>query len=197
MDTIEQKSWCYMYEVLSEIRNWLTLCLAVAGGFITIQTYLNTQKQRRLENSFRLLKLFNESLHEGDLEAWIEMFHATSEPTGVTDGYFVYSPVVGALEERSLSDLFSEGPPDNGAIERMTELFDLISFEALNNTIDFRVVYFQLGQLMDSVYMWLTKVESLYEKGSFVENNYPNFARLYKEKLIDKEWATKTYTHTA
>ena len=36
-----------MYEVLAEIRNWITLGLAITGGFITIRTYLNTQKQRR------------------------------------------------------------------------------------------------------------------------------------------------------
>lgn len=183
-----------MYEALAEIRNWLTLCLAVAGGFVTIQTYLNTQKQRRLENSFRLLELFNESLETGDIGAWKWIFHATSEPAGVEDGYMFLG---GTSEQRPLSDLFSEGTPDNGAIERMAELFDLISFEALNKTIEFRVIYFQLGQLMNSVHLWLTKVGSLHERGSFVEENYPNFARLYKEKLIDEGWAKKTYTHVA
>ena len=185
-----------MYEVLAEIRNWLTLCSAIVGGSITIRSYLNTQKQRRLENSFRLLTLFNESLHEGDLKAWIEIFHATSEPAGAEDGFLIWSPIVGLREQRPLSDLFSEGPPDNGAIERMAELFDLISFEALNNTIEFRIIYFNLGQLMDSVHLWLTKIDSLYEKGIFIEENYPNFARLYKKRLIDKKWATKTYTHS-
>ena len=184
-----------MCEMSAEIRNWLTFILAILVGSITIRTYLDTQKQRRLENSFRLLKLFNESLHEGDLEAWIEMFHATSEPTGVTDGYFVYSPVVDSFEQRPLSDLFSEGTPDNGAIERMAELFELISFEALNNTIEFRIVYFKLGQLMDNVHLWLTKIDSLDGEDSFIKECYPNFANLYKKKVIDERWSTKTYTH--
>lgn len=184
-----------MYSVLAEVRNWLTLILAVAGGFTTIKTYLGNQKQRRLENSFRLITMFNESLHEGDLEAWIEMFHATSEPAGAEDGHFVYSAVVGFSEQRPLSNLFSEGPPDNGAVERMAELFELISFEAINNTIEFRIVYFQLGQLMNTVYCWLTKIDNPHGQGTFVEEHYPNFTRLYKKRLIDKRWATKTYTH--
>ena len=181
-----------MYEMLAEIRNWLTLSSAIVGGSITIRSYLNTQKQRRLENSFRLLTLFKESLHEEDLDAWMWIFRATSEPAGAKDGYMC---LAGSSEQRPLSDLFSEGPPDNGAIERMAELFDLISFEALNNTIEFRMVYFQLGQLMNTVYLWLGKIDSFHGENAFIEENYPNFARLYQKKSIDERWATKTYTH--
>lgn len=180
-----------MYEALAEIRNWLTLGLAVVGGFVTIQTYLNAQKQRRLENSFRLLKLFNELLDTEDISAWKFIFHATSEPAGAKDGYMVVV-IDNRFEQLPLSDLFSEGTPDNGAIERMAELFDLIAFEATKNTIEFRVVYFQLGQLMNSVHLWLTKIEA-----GFMKENYPYFARLYEKKLIDERWATKTYTHIA
>jgi hypothetical protein len=177
-----------------EIRNWLTFIFAVVGGFIAIQTYLGNQKQRRLENSFRLVVMFRESLHEKDIEAWKNIFHATSEPSGAEKGYLV-KVIDEKRLKRPLSDLFSEGSPDNGAVERMAELFDLISSEALNETIEFRLVYFQLGQLMDTTHSWLTLIDNPYGEGTFLEERYPQFDRLYKKRLIDRRWAKRTYTH--
>lgn len=180
--------------LLAEIRNWFAFILAVVGGFITIQTYLGNQKQRRLENSFRLVAMFRESLQEKDIEAWKNIFHATSEPAGAEEGYLV-TAINGKRLQRPLSDLFSEGPPDNGAVERMAEFFDLIGSEALNETIEVRLVYFQPGQLMDTTYSWLTLIDNPYGEGSFLEEHYPHFDCLYKKKLIDERWAKRTYTH--
>jgi hypothetical protein len=124
--------------ILAEIRNWLAFILAVVGGFVAIQTYLGNQKQRRLENSFRLVIMFRESLYEKDIEAWKNIFHATSEPAGAEKGYLV-KVIDGKRLQRPLSDLFSEGSPDNGAVERMAEFFDLIGSEVLNETIEVRL----------------------------------------------------------
>lgn len=180
--------------VLAEVRNWLAFVLAVVVGFIAIQTYLGNQKQRRLENSFRLVVMFRESLHERDIEAWKNIFHATSEPAGAKKGYLV-EVIDGKRLQRPLSDLFSEGPPDSGAVERMAEFFDLISSEALNEAIEIRLVYFQLGQLMDTTHSWLTIIDNPYGEGTFLEEHYPHFDRLYKKKLINRRWAKRTYTH--
>lgn len=180
--------------ILAEVRNWITLVLAVIGGCIAIWTYLGNQKQRRLENSFRLIVLFKESLREEDIEAWKNIFHAASEPAGAKKGYLV-EVIDGKRVQRPLSDLFSEGPPDNGAVERMAEFFDLISSQALNETIEMRLVYFQLGQLMDTVHSWLTSIDNPFGKGTFLEECYPHFDRLYKKMLINRKWARRTYTH--
>lgn len=180
--------------VLAEIRNWFAFILAVVGGFITLKTYLGNQKQRRLENSFRLISIFRESLREGDIQAWENIFHATSEPVGAESGSFVEF-VDGKRQQRPLSDLFSEGAPDNGAVGRMAELFDLISSEALNETVELRVVYFQLGQLMDTTYSWLRTIDNPYGQGSFLKEYYPYFAMLYKKRRIDKRWTKRTYAN--
>ncbi|WP_009634041.1 hypothetical protein [Synechocystis sp. PCC 7509] len=180
---------------VAELRNWITLFFAVSGGCIVIWTYLGNRKQRRLENSFRLVVMFRESLHEKDIEAWKTIFHATSEPAGAKRGYLVEF-VDGKRLQRPLSDLFSEGSPDNGAVERMAEFFELISREALNDTFELRLVYFQLGQLMDTIHLWLTTIDNHYGKVTFLEEHYPHFDRLYKKMLIDRKWSKKTYTHT-
>jgi hypothetical protein len=148
-----------MLNVLAEVRNWLVFILAIVGGFVSVRTYLGSQKQRRLENSFRLVDMFRESLRPGDMEAWTDIFHGTSEPAGAEQGYLV-TVVDGNRVIRPLSDLFSEGAPDNGAIQRMAELFELISSEAINETVDTRLIYFQLGQLMDTTYSWLKAINN-------------------------------------
>lgn len=178
----------------AEIRNWFAFILAVVGGFITLKTYLGNQKQRRLENSFRLISMFRESLDEGDIQAWKNIFHATSEPVGAESGNFV-EVVDGKRQQRPLSDLFSEGAPDNGAVGRMAELFDLISSEALNETVELRVIYFQLGQLMDTTYSWLRTIDNPYGQATFLEKHYPCFATLYRKRQINKRWAKRTYAH--
>lgn len=175
-----------------ELRNWLTFLFIMIGGFITIRTYLSSQKQRRLENSFRLIELFNTSLNKGDIDEWRNLFHGSSEPAGAIDGHFVqYNGT--EISQIPFSALFTEGPPDNGAIERMAEIFNLICYEALEKTIDFKVVYFQLGQLMDTTYKWLNTIEI--HNGSFIEDNYPYYYKFYKQnKLLQKpKWPRKTY----
>lgn len=181
-------------DVFAEVRNWIAFILAVVGGFVAIQTYLGNQKQRRLENSFRLVAMFRESLHEKDIEAWENIFHATSEPAGAKNGFLV-EVIDGKRLQRPLSDLFSEGFPDNGAVERMAEFFDLIGNEALNEAIEIRLLYFQLGQLMDTIHSWLTIIDNPCGEGTFIEGHYPHFDRLYKMRLIDRTWAKRIYAH--
>ncbi|MUL35746.1 hypothetical protein [Gloeocapsopsis dulcis] len=180
---------------ITEFRNWLTFSLTFFGGYIALKTYLNNQKQRKLENSFRIILMFRKSLHEGDIQAWEKIFHATSESVGAERGHFV-EIIDDESRQIPLSYLFSEGAPDNGAVGRMADLFELISSEVLNKTVEFRVVYFQLGQLMDTTYYWLRFIDNPYEEyTSFLEKHYPCFTRLYNKHQIDEKWAKRMYAY--
>jgi hypothetical protein len=178
-----------------EIRSWLTLILAVVGGFIGIRQYTASQKQRRLENSFRMIALFENSLHEGDVEKWRKIFYASSELVGAKEGCFVnFNDDI--RENIPLSSLFAEGSPDKGAIERMAEIFDLIGHTAKDQTVDLKVVYFQLGQIMDAIYSWLKTVNNPWGQKSFLEIHYPFFNYMYEKlKINQKEWPRRTYEH--
>lgn len=181
-------------DMSAEIRGWSALILGTFGGVISLRTYLSNQKQRRLENSFRLISMFWESLHEKDMNFWEHIFHATSEPAGAKKGFLI-DFTNGQRVERPLSDLFSEGPPDNGAIGRMAALFDIISDELLSGKLETRLIYFQLGQLMVTIYSWLLEIDNPYKDGTFLEKQYPSFDRLFKENLIKETWACRTYAY--
>lgn len=177
---------------LKEFREWVQFILLFIGGFITIQTYIGNQKQRRLENSLRLIDLFQKSLQPKDLEEWKKIFFNSSEPTGVRPGYFLDDQ----HQERPFADLFSEGAPDNGAIARIAEQFELISYEVLDKTVNLRLIYFNLGQLMDTTYNWLQMIEKPSNSSSFICEYFPYFELMYRKNQEKfKNWSRKTYAH--
>lgn len=173
-----------------DIREWIQFIVLIIGGFIAYQTYSGNQRQRRLENSLRLIDLFQTSLQPGDIEEWKKIFLASSELTGVKPGYFLdYQN-----QERPLADLFSEGAPDKGAINRIAEQFDLISYEILKETVELRHIYFHLGQLMNVIYNWLQVIEHPANNSSFIREEFPYFNKMYtKNKKKFNNWSQKTY----
>jgi hypothetical protein len=186
LQEVSQATQNSIHEVL---REWVAFLFLVIGGSIAIRTYVVNQRQRRLENSFRLLTLFKESIGENDIDAWADIFYKSAEPTGVRSGYFLDEG-----QERPLSDLFSPGSPDGGATQRMAEQFDLISQEILAKTVNLRLIYFNLGQLMDFTHQWLKTVENFGSDKTFLEEAYPHFDKLYKKKGKQfKKWSYKTY----
>jgi hypothetical protein len=170
-----------------EIREWVKFVAILVGASIALRTYVVSQRQRRLENSLKLIEIFEGNLQENDIAEWKRIFMNSSEPSGAKPGHF-YS------EERyqlPFDSLFSEGPDDNGAIERIVEQIDLISYEILNRSIDERVVYSRIGQLMNTTYSWFGKGDR-----SLIKSRYPHFHKVMK-KFGPKfrAWPTKTYTH--
>lgn len=177
---------------LKEIREWVQFLLLLIGGTITLRTYVGNQRQRRLENSLRLIDLFQKSLQPSDLEEWKKIFLSSSEPTGVRVGYFWDDQ----NQERPFADLFSEGAPDNGAIARIAEQFELISYEVLDKTVNLRLIYFNLGQLMDTTYSWLQMIENPSNSSSFISKYFPYFGKMYRENRKKfKSWPRKTYAY--
>lgn len=41
--------------ILTELRNWLLLLLGTIGAFITIRTYINSKRQRKIDNTFKTI----------------------------------------------------------------------------------------------------------------------------------------------
>ena len=180
----------------TEPREWVSFFFLIIGGSIALRTYVVNQRQRRLENSFRLLNFFKESLHENDIEEWQKMFFAACSPGGRRYGYYL-AEENGTLTEMPLSDLFELAPPDNGAVARMAEQFELLSQEMLANTVNLKLVYFELGQFMYFIHEWLESVDNSGRDKPFIEEHYPNFAKMYKRnKGKFEKWSYKIHAST-
>jgi len=175
---------------ITELRGWLTLLLGMIAGSIALLTYSRGQNQRRLENSFRMIQLFRDSVPSEDFDQWVKMFHAASEPAGAQHGCFVLDD--GA--QVPFAALYTEGPPDNGAIDRISQVLDLVAEQALKGTLDLRIFYHEYGQLMDTIHYWLS-AEVGTDGKTLVHDLYPSFELLYIKKKISNEWRCRRYVY--
>ncbi|MAN53213.1 MULTISPECIES: hypothetical protein [unclassified Marinimicrobium] len=176
--------------MVTEIRGWLMLGLGVIGGVVALLTYSRGQNQRRLENSFRMIQLFRDSIPTQDFEQWIKLFHAASEPAGAKPGHFVSEDG----RQIPFSALYTEGPPDDGAIDRIAQVLDLVSEQALKRTLDLRIFYHEYGQLMDTIHSWLS-ADVGSDGRSLLEDLYPNFRLLYEKNKIVTDWNCRRYVY--
>ena len=108
---------------ITEFRNWLLFAVAIIGAFITIRTYINATKQRRIDNTYKTLDFIRRHITENQIETFIELFHANNELSGVKYNEFRFSD--GRVD--TIEYMFSEGGCGNGDIHNMIELFNLIS----------------------------------------------------------------------
>ena len=175
---------------ITELRGWLTLVVGMVAGAIALLTYFRGQNQRRLENSFRMIQLFRDSVADEDFQQWIKMFHAASEPAGAKKGYFVSDD--GA--QVPFAALYIEGPPDNGAIDRISQVLDLVAEQALKRTLDLRIFYHEYGQLMDTIHHWLS-ADAGSDGKTLAKDLYPSFDLLYLNKKVPNKWRCRRYVY--
>lgn len=170
----------------AEIREWIKFVVILVGGIIALRTYIVSQRQRRLENSLKLIDILFSNLEENDLLEWKRIFMNSSEPSGAKTGHFFSKN----NQEIPFDSLFSEGPDDDGAVSRIVQQIDLIAYEALRGTVDVRFVYTRIGQLINTTHKWFGGSNSL------ISEYYPHFDKLYRKhnkKFIN--WPTKVYSY--
>lgn len=161
----------------TEIREWLQFAFVVIGGFIALSVYFQNRRQRRLENALKMLSLFKESLRENDLEHWRELFVGTCEPASAPPGHFI------TRDGRAvpIDVMWSEGSEDDDAIQRMAESFEIICYEILSGTVEARIVWFEIGQLMSVMHKWLKDIDGSNKSESFLNRHYPSLKKVFEK----------------
>jgi hypothetical protein len=175
---------------LEEIRNWISFLFLIVGGIIALRTFITTQNQRRLENSFRLTELINNTLTNEDYLGWHMINIASNESSGARIGHFVEKG-----NQIPFSKLFSGGEfLAQNSIHKFCELFDLVGYEYLKKTIDIRLIYFEHGQYLKSVQYWISSVD---RNSNYFKAHYPYYFKMYercKSKL--SKLPHKTISHS-
>lgn len=174
------KAQILLCEVLSptELRNWLLFIVAVIGGFITIKTFINSTKQRRIDNTFRTLDFLRRHIGETQILTFIELFHANNELSGVK--YNEFRLPDGRVD--TIEYMFSEGGCGNGDIHNMIELFNLIS--PTLNKLEAGIIWYEYGQIMDKIYNWTSYLEN---ETSSEEKSQPEFYSDFN-KYMKRNW---------
>jgi len=172
-------------EILSptELRNWVLFFIAVIGGYITIKTFINSTKQRRIDNTFRTLDFLRRHIGATQILTFIELFHANNELIGVK--YNEFKLPDGRVD--TIEYMFSEGGCGNGDIHNMVELFNLIS-PTLNN-LESGIIWYEYGQIMDKIYNWTSYLEN---ETSKEEKSQPGFYSDFN-KYMKRNWEKKLF----
>lgn len=165
-----------------------SLLAIIVGGITATRTFIISQRQRKLENSFRLIALFKKTITKKDMNNWINIFISTSELSGAKHGYFNFNN-----EQIPIEYLFSEGNIYDGqSISRIADYFELVGVQYAKGTIDINLIYYEFGQIINSIHDWLSTFRGCDEK-IFIEGTYPLFSKMVRKnkKNFDK-WFYKT-----
>ena len=173
---------------VKEIREWIQLIFIVVGGTISLIAYFQNVSQRRLDNALKVIALFKESLQDGDLDAWKELFHTSSEPAGAMHGYYV-----DGNSQIPIGNYFSEGSHGGDAISRMADGLEVICYEMCRKSVDARYVWFELGQLLQTMHSWLSAIDHLNGK---LLDEFPNIKKAFqKYHSVFNKWPKRIYTY--
>jgi hypothetical protein len=176
----------------NEIRNWILLIVGIIGIYITIKTFINSTKQRKIDNTYKTLDFIREHITVEEINRFIELFHANNELSGTKYNEFKFKN--GRTE--TIEYMFSEGGCGNGEIDNMIELFNLIS-PTLKN-LERKIIWYEYGQIMNKVYDWTRYLEEIEERENKKKERsfYTDFNTYMKnnwQKMLDEP--TKHYTY--
>ena len=171
-----------------ELRYWIILFFGIIGGIISVLTFRNTLKQRKLENTYKTIDFLRRHITEKQIDRFIELFQANNFLTGVKENEFRFSN--GHTD--TIEYMFSEGGCGNGDIHNLIELFNLIASKLRN--LNFELIWFEYGQIMRTLYGWTSYLEKI--KGNehiTFYKEFNSFMNKNNEKLLLKP--TKHYTY--
>lgn len=175
-----------------EIREWIQLAFVIAGGTIALIAFFQNLRQRKLENSLKLVALFKDSLRSNDIAHWTDLFRSSSELAGCSLGQYA----TGTGDYRSIGDYFSEGSGDENAISRMAQNLEIICHELSIGTADVRIVYYELGQLLTTMHDWLGGIKAGPEGHTLLDQSFPSIERVCKKHKKDfAKWPSRVYAY--
>jgi len=175
-----------------EIREWIQLAFVIAGGTIALIAFFQNLKQRKLENSLKLVALFRDSLQPNDISHWITLYRSSCELAGCSHGQYRND----SGECRSIGDYFSEGSGDENAISRMAQNLEIICHELSIGTADSRIVYYEIGQLLTSMHGWLSGIEVGSAGRTLLDQSFPSIKLICsKHKKNFAKWPSRVYAY--
>lgn len=177
---------------ITELRNWVLLILGIVGAFVTIKTFANSVKQRKIDNTYKTLDFLRRHIGEDQIETFILLFHANNELSGVKYNEFKF--IDGTTD--TIETMFSEGGCGNGDIHNIIELFNLISIDMKDLQIN--IIWYEYGQIMMKIFDWTDYLEKYSKKESLPDDklfysNFNDFMRKNWKKLLYRP--VKYYTY--
>jgi len=180
-----------LFRLIDFVKNFFI----IAGGAIALASYISQNRQRGIDNSFNSLKMFEKTIQDRDIEIWKKVYSNTYESTGAEPYHFVVFSEENKTNQVPLSHLFiSEGQglyiPESklnlneeisdlelGSIRRIAEQLNFIGYEVLYGNVELRIIYYELGQIMNCICQWINEIQDKNVKAS-VQFMFPYFLKM-------------------
>jgi hypothetical protein len=175
---------------LGNFREWFPFALIIVGVLLALfAPFLKPGKQRR-NKTMKLLASFRASLHEHDIDHWKEIYHGTRKAASAPAGHFISrvgKPV-------PLVSMWTAGSDEHTAIQRMAESLETVCVEMLAHTVDIKMIWYEIGQLMEAMHDWLEDIPGVQQDLTFLEEQYPSLKQVFEKygKRFNK-WPCRVY----
>ena len=151
---------------LVEVRNWLLFIGAIIGSAIALKSLFDNIKQRKLDNTFKVIEYLRKHISKEQIDTFIKLFDANNECAGIPADEFHFRDHIEKVE-----NMFSEGGSGIGDLQNMIELFDLMSKELLKKTLIDELIWYEYGQIMSKCHLWIT----ILNRSDWGQKFYPVF----------------------
>jgi len=162
---------------LGNYKEWLPFAFISVGVVLALIAPLFRQGNQRRHKTMKVLESFRASLRDHDLNHWKELYLGTRKAAAAPAGYFIDldgKPV-------PLDSMWTAGNEDHTAIQRMAENFEKICTEILARTVDAKMVWYEIGQLMEAMHEWLEHIPGVQQDLTFLEEQYPSFKQVFEK----------------
>jgi hypothetical protein len=174
----------------SSFKEWLPFAFIFIGGALALIAPFVKTGIKRSNQTKRLLETFKASLHKQDLVYWNEIYHGRREAASAPAGYFINR--LGKSE--SLASMFVGDGEEHTAIQRMAEGLETVSTEMLAHSVDVKMIWADIGQLMEAMHDWLQDIPGVQQDISFLQEQYPSLKLIFEKYGSSfKGWPCRDY----
>ena len=179
-----------MIPTFSSFKEWLPFVFILIGGVLALVAPFIKSGVSRHARTRQLLETFEASLHRQDITHWNEIYRGRQEAVSAPHGYFIDrlgKPV-------SLASMLVGDGEDHTAIQRMAEGIEVICSEILLHSVDVKMVWLEIGQLMDTMHDWLQDIPGVQQDLTFLQEQYPSLKQVFEKYGNSfKNWPCRDY----
>jgi len=160
---------------LSNYQEWLPFAFILVGVALALIAPMLPHNKQRHEKTLKLLEKFKTSMHDHDLEHWKEIYRGTREAAAAPAGHFI------DLNGNSvpLDSMWTAGNDDHTAIQRMAECMEKLCAEMLTQSVDVKMLWYEIGHLMEAMHEWLESFPGVQQDLTFLEEQYPSIKQVF------------------
>ena len=179
-----------MSNLLNNYREWLPFAIITVGVLLALIAPLLPHNKERRQKTTTLLATFKGSLHEHDMDHWREVYLGTRKSAAAPAGHFI--DLQG--KEVPLDSMWTAGSDDHTAVQRMAECLEKACAYMLTHTVDIKMMWYEIGQLMEAMHGWLEDIPGTQQDLTFLQEQYPSIKQVFeKHGHRFKKWPYRVY----